>query len=53
MHLVGPVPKPHTNRLDRVALVSFDEEVLEDGSWQTLAHLHLNGSIIADVKPVS
>ena len=53
LEMLQRVIDPDTNLLDRVAHAILDEEVLEDGSGQPLAHLHLNGSVGADVEPVS
>ena len=53
LEMIQLVIDPDTNLLDRVAHAILDEEVLEDGSGQPLTHLHLNGSVGADVEPVS
>ena len=43
----------HMNRLDRVTFAILDKEVLEDGDWKTLLHLHIDGSIAIEVQPIS
>ena len=41
------------NRFDRVTLAILNKEVLEDGDWKTLLHLHIDGSVAIEVQPIS